>query len=107
MTRACDYQIARSGARMHDRSACALRVRSSRAVWVCSPMTPRLSGGTLGGISRPSRRCKGRTNPEWEHHERKVMNEIGVFTRTAVVILTALTFAAAPARCSRPGRGEA
>jgi hypothetical protein len=42
-----------SGARIHGRSACALQVRGSRAVWVCSPMTPRLSGGTLGRISSP------------------------------------------------------
>ena len=35
------------------------------------------------------------------------MKGIGVFTRTAVVILTASKFAAAPARCSRPRMGEA
>lgn len=95
---------------MHDRSACALQVRNSRAVRVCSPMTPRLSGGTLGGISSPEPKMGAARAARIRHESTtkgKVMKEIGVFTRTAVVILTALTFAAAPVRCSRPRMGEA
>jgi hypothetical protein len=35
------------------------------------------------------------------------MKKIGVFTKTAAVILTASTFAAVPARCRQPRMGEA
>lgn len=72
-------------------------------------MTPHRSGGTLGETSSPEPKTGAAPAHECDmgHHERKVMKEIGVFTKTAVVIPTASTIAAAPARCSQPRMGEA